>query len=81
MIAIADDPQGQAVARKTKRARRWLMVFWLLLVALTHFPNPYPRRGEPEHYDKVVHFSLYGVLAALALIVYLFVALVRPERF
>lgn len=68
MIAIAkDDAQAQRLLRRKKLARRWLIGFWLLLVALTHFPNPYPHRGEPEHYDKLVHFTLYGVLAALAL--------------
>ena len=68
MIAIAkNDLQAQAFAQRTRRARRWLLGFWLLLVALTHFPNPYPERGEPQHFDKVVHFTLYGVLAALAI--------------
>ena len=69
MIAIGKDeaqqPPSQGATRK--RARCWLIGFWLLLVALTHFPNPFPHRGEPEHFDKVVHFSLYAALAMLAL--------------
>jgi VanZ family protein len=68
MIAIGKDDvleQAQAIARK--RARRCLFGFWLLLVALTHVPNPYPHRGEPQQFDKLVHFSLYATLATLAL--------------
>ncbi|HET6879798.1 MAG TPA: VanZ family protein [Pirellulales bacterium] len=68
MIAIdKDDAQEPSRPATRKRARRWLTGFWLLLVALTHFPNPYPHRSEPQHFDKVVHFSLYAALAVLAL--------------
>lgn len=45
---------------------RYLAAYWLFLVVLTHWPNPWPNQGEPAHLDKLVHFTLYGVLAALA---------------
>jgi len=50
-----------------RRARRWLIAYWLLLVLLTHWPNPWPHKGEPKFVDKLVHFSLYAALAWLAL--------------
>ena len=40
--------------------------YWLLLLLLTHWPNPFPGVSEPRQYDKLAHFSLYCVLAALA---------------
>jgi VanZ family protein len=51
---------------KYRHVIRWLIGYWLLLVALTHWPNPWPQKSEPEHFDKLVHFSLYAVLATLA---------------
>lgn len=46
---------------------KWYLAgYWLFLVVLTHWPNPWPIRGEPQHLDKLVHFSLYCVLAGLA---------------
>lgn len=51
---------------KIRWSVRCLAGFWLLLVILTHWPNPWPNSGEPQHFDKLVHFSLYGVLATLA---------------
>lgn len=51
-------------------ARRTAVVifvgYWLLLILLTHWPNPFPGVSEPRHYDKLGHFGLYCVLAALA---------------
>jgi VanZ family protein len=63
----SDELHARAASLRTKRARRVLIGFFLLLLCLTHFPNPYPSRGEPEHWDKLAHFGLYAVLAGLAL--------------
>lgn len=49
-----------------RRAIKWLIGYWLLLVLLTHWPNPWPKKGEPNSLDKVIHFSLYAGLAFLA---------------
>lgn len=49
-----------------RRAMQYLAAYWLFLVVLTHWPNPWPNQGEPKHLDKLVHFTLYGVLAGLA---------------
>ncbi len=50
-----------------RRGGKWyLAAYWLCLVLLTHWPNPFPMRGEPQHLDKLVHFTLYCVLAGLA---------------
>lgn len=68
MTSLAsDDLHARAATLRTKRARRVLIGFFLLLLLLTHFPNPYHSDGEPEHWDKLVHFGLYAVLAGLAL--------------
>lgn len=48
------------------RAKWYLAAYLLFLLVLTHWPNPWPNRGEPQHLDKLVHFTLYGVLAGLA---------------
>ena len=60
-------PNGSARASKIRQALRWLIGYCALLVALTHWPNPWPVTREPHHFDKIVHFSLYFVLAALGL--------------
>ncbi len=51
----------------TRRHGKWyLAVYWLCLLLLTHWPNLSPIRGEPQHLDKLVHFTLYCVLSGLA---------------
>ncbi|HVX13388.1 MAG TPA: VanZ family protein [Pirellulales bacterium] len=62
-----NDLAAAASAHHKRRAIGWLVGFWLLLVSLTHVPSPFPKVGEPDHFDKVVHFSLYGTLGLLAL--------------
>lgn len=50
-----------------RRHGKWyLAAYWFCLLLLTHWPNPWPMRGEPRHVDKLVHFTLYCVLAGLA---------------
>lgn len=67
MTAVATDDLHAQPALRAKRARRRLLGFLLLLVVLTHVPSPYSHGGEPQHWDKLIHFSLYAVLAGLAL--------------
>lgn len=59
--SVAERPPSTA-----RRAMKWLIGYWLLLVLLTHWPNPWPNKGEPNSIDKVIHFSLYAGLAFLA---------------
>lgn len=66
-IVATDELHARAVGLRAKHARRWLFGFLLLLILLTHIPNPFPHCGEPEHWDKLVHFGLYATLAGLAL--------------
>ena len=54
-----------------KPARRWpaiacLILYWLALCLATHLRNPWPAGGTPTYPDKLVHFTAYGILAALA---------------
>jgi VanZ family protein len=49
-----------------RRAIACFVGYWVVLVLLTHWPNPFPGGSEPQHYDKLGHFGLYCVLAALA---------------
>lgn len=69
IVILQDDSKALVPARspKTRRAVRWLIGYWLLLVILTHWPSPWPNVHEPKYFDKVVHFSFYCVLASLAL--------------
>ncbi|MGH7137601.1 MAG: VanZ family protein [Pirellulales bacterium] len=67
MIETDKDLPPRASAQKLKWSRRWLAAFLVLIVALTHMPNLGTQRLESGHYDKVAHFTLYAVLAALAL--------------
>lgn len=62
-----DDLHARAAALRSKRAGRWLCGFLIVLLLLTHVPRPYSHRGEPEHWDKLVHFGLYATLGFLAL--------------
>lgn len=62
-------PNAPETARRPVTRRAALAAFvgyWLLLILLTHWPNPFPGVSEPRHYDKLAHFSLYCLLAALA---------------
>lgn len=53
-------------AQRLKWARRWLAAFLVLVVALTHLPNLDTGQSDSDFYDKIAHFSLYVVLAVLA---------------
>jgi VanZ family protein len=67
ILSILQVPNGAGRAAQIKWSLRWLIGYCFLLIALTHWPNPWPRSSEPQHFDKVVHFSLYTVLSTLAL--------------
>lgn len=67
MMSPPEEEPEQSHASKLRRAVRWFALYWLLLVTLTHWPNPWPPSGEPHYFDKVAHFTLYGTLALLAL--------------
>ncbi|HEV3004962.1 MAG TPA: VanZ family protein, partial [Pirellulales bacterium] len=60
-------PLPKMPGSKRRWALRWFTGYWLLLITLTHWPNPWPHTHEPKHFDKLVHFSLYAMLATLAL--------------
>ncbi|HWB13795.1 MAG TPA: VanZ family protein [Pirellulales bacterium] len=67
ILSTFQGPNGSARRAQLRRALRWLVGYCALLIALTHWPNPWPQRREPHHLDKIAHFSLYTVLAALGL--------------
>ena len=53
----------------TARCRRvlWpvLTVYWVVMVAAIHWPNPEKTHLNLDRYDKAVHAMLYGTLALL----------------
>lgn len=67
MVSKLDTLNLPVKSSAARWATRWLIGYWLLLVLLTHWPNPWPHVSEPKYLDKVVHFFIYGVLAGLGL--------------
>lgn len=45
-----------------------LGVYWFVLVTMLHWPRTEPPPPDPPPTDKVAHFFLYGVLAALVVV-------------
>ena len=71
--------RSATVVASDKPARKWLAIaclilYWLALCLATHLRNPWPAGGTPTYPDKLVHFTAYGILAALAVL-----ALVGPR--
>ena len=71
--------RSTTAAASEKPVRRWpaiacLILYWLVLCLATHLRNPWPAGGAPTYPDKLVHFTAYGILAALAVF-----ALVGPR--
>ena len=69
---MQDSTVASKIAAKPQAPRRAiasLAVYWLVLCLATHWRNPWPRGGAPSYPDKLVHFTAYGILAALAVYV------------
>lgn len=65
-LKTTEQTAGERPPTSARRAATWLVGYGMLLVLLTHWPNPWPETGEPSSLDKVIHFLLYAGAAFLA---------------